>query len=158
MKLERYNHAAIKAHYTQGKHQSECFLYNGNLLEGTNIPAHQLREECVQQKPSNDPERRLGSRLLIPCMETNDDRQPKMFEEIIQKEYQVDRTDCTDAVVISQQDRTKDSEGKQPVLVDLQESMDSWEFGQDYPEIPGQSRKVTQYLMEEDKMTKFEYS
>jgi len=52
-----------------------------------------------------------------------------MLEEIIIKEYQVHHMDCMDAAVISQQDQTKDSEGKQPVLADLQESTDSQESG-----------------------------
>ena len=52
-----------------------------------------------------------------------------MFKGIIPKEYLADGTDCMDAKVISQQDRKKDSEDKQPFLTDLQNSADSREFG-----------------------------
>ena len=73
----------------------------------------------------NDLERRLGSLLLTPYMETTSEEEPKMYKEITPKEYQADRTNYTDTVEISQQDRTMGSIDKQLVFANFLESTDS---------------------------------
>jgi len=66
----------------------------------------------VEWKPLSDLERRLGFPILTPWVKTNDDEITKMFEGIIPKEYSTNCMESTDNVVISQQDRTKDSKEK----------------------------------------------
>ena len=83
----------------------------------------------MQWKPLSDPERILEICLWVPWVETSDDERPKMFEGIISKEYPTDHMDGIDVAVISQQDRTKDSEDKQLVKANLQRSADSRESG-----------------------------
>lgn len=99
----------------------------------------------------------MGFHLLIPWVKTDDDGLLKMFEGIIPKEYLTYRTVCMDDVMITQQDRAKDSEDKQLVQVDLQKLVDSLESGQGYAVIPGQCQKVTHYPKGEDDMKKVEY-
>ena len=62
-------------------------------------------------------------------MKIDDDELTKMFEGIIQKEYLAGRMDYMGSMMISQQDRTKDSKDKQPVQADLHKSADSRESG-----------------------------
>lgn len=106
----------------------------------------------------SDLERRLVFHLLIPWVKIDDDGLLKMFKCIIPKEYLVDHTDYMDVVLISQQDRTKDSEDKLQVQANLQKLVDSRESKYGYLELLGQCQKVTQYLKGEDDMTKIEYS